>query len=91
MCKLTEKVVIHKYMLLLTCPHADSPCSDRVAFEKGCNKQSLSQQGLTAHLWCDAELYIGIFAVLKAGAAYIPMDPEYPADRLIIMAEDSEV
>ena len=38
-----------------------------------------------------AELFIGIFAVLKAGAAYIPMDPEYPADRLMIMAEDSEV
>ncbi|KAK9853881.1 hypothetical protein WJX84_005540 [Apatococcus fuscideae] len=37
------------------------------------------------------ELFIGIFAVLKAGAAYIPMDPEYPADRLVIMAEDSEV
>ncbi len=49
------------------------------------------QQGLTAHFCDDAELYIGIFAVLKAGAAYIPMDPEYPADRLIIMAEDSEV
>ena len=42
------------------------------------------------HAWF-VELYIGIFAVLKAGAAYIPMDPEYPADRLVIMAEDSEV
>ncbi|HEU0300226.1 MAG TPA: amino acid adenylation domain-containing protein, partial [Longimicrobium sp.] len=30
-----------------------------------------------------------ILAVLKAGAAYLPLDPAYPADRLAYMLEDS--
>lgn len=37
------------------------------------------------------ELMIAMMAVLKAGGAFVPMDPEYPADRLAIMAEDAEV
>ena len=31
-----------------------------------------------------------IFGVSKAGAAYIPCDPEYPADRINLITEDSE-
>ena len=34
---------------------------------------------------------IAMLATMKAGAAYVPMDPEYPPDRLALMAEDSEV
>ncbi|MCC7249673.1 MAG: amino acid adenylation domain-containing protein, partial [Lysobacter sp.] len=30
-----------------------------------------------------------IFAIFKAGAAYVPMDPTYPAQRLCEMAEDA--
>lgn len=37
------------------------------------------------------ELMVAMLAVLKAGGAFVPMDPEYPADRLAIMAEDAEV
>lgn len=37
------------------------------------------------------ELMIAMMAVLKAGGAFVPMDPEYPADRLALMAEDAEV
>ena len=29
----------------------------------------------------DFNMVIGMYAILKAGAAYIPIDPEYPADR----------
>lgn len=35
------------------------------------------------------EMIIGIMAVLKAGGAYIPIDPDYPLDRIQYMLEDS--
>ncbi len=35
------------------------------------------------------ELIVCLLAVLEAGAAYVPLDPTYPADRLAFMAEDS--
>ncbi len=37
------------------------------------------------------EMMVGILAVLKAGAAYVPLDPEQPADRLAYMAHDSGI
>jgi non-ribosomal peptide synthetase component F/methionyl-tRNA formyltransferase len=36
------------------------------------------------------EMVISMYAALKAGAAYVPMDPAYPAHRLQIMAEDAQ-
>ncbi|QOT00300.1 amino acid adenylation domain-containing protein [Brevibacterium sp. JNUCC-42] len=36
------------------------------------------------------EMFIGILAILKAGAAFVPIDPEYPADRIQYMLEDSQ-
>ena len=35
------------------------------------------------------EMVVALLAVLKAGAAYVPLDPTYPADRLAFMVEDS--
>ena len=35
------------------------------------------------------ELVASLLAVLKAGAAYVPLDPEYPHERLSFMLEDS--
>ncbi|WP_329571707.1 non-ribosomal peptide synthetase [Kitasatospora sp. NBC_01266] len=35
------------------------------------------------------DLVSALLGVLKSGAAYVPMDPEYPADRLAYLVEDS--
>jgi len=34
-------------------------------------------------------MVIGLLAILKAGAAYVPLDPAYPEERLSMMMEDS--
>ncbi|GAA2715028.1 amino acid adenylation domain-containing protein [Micromonospora olivasterospora] len=36
------------------------------------------------------ELVAGLLGVLKAGGAYLPLDPEYPADRLAFMVTDAD-
>jgi amino acid adenylation domain-containing protein len=35
------------------------------------------------------ELVVALLAILKAGAAYVPLDPSYPPDRLAYMLADS--
>lgn len=35
------------------------------------------------------EMVVAVLGVLKAGGAYLPLDPAYPVDRLRFMAEDS--
>jgi amino acid adenylation domain-containing protein len=37
------------------------------------------------------ELIVGLLGILKAGAAYLPLDPNYPCDRLNFMLEEAQV
>lgn len=37
------------------------------------------------------EMVIGLLGIMKAGGAYLPMDPNYPPDRLVYMIDDSDV
>jgi amino acid adenylation domain-containing protein len=34
---------------------------------------------------------VGMLAIMKAGGAYLPLDPSYPDDRLSLMVEDADV
>jgi amino acid adenylation domain-containing protein/thioester reductase-like protein len=36
------------------------------------------------------EMIIGIYSIIKAGGAYLPIDPNYPEDRIKYMLEDSK-
>ncbi|MHB1262157.1 MAG: non-ribosomal peptide synthetase, partial [Thermoplasmatota archaeon] len=35
------------------------------------------------------EMLVGLLGILKAGAAYVPLDPAYPAERVAFMAQDA--
>lgn len=37
----------------------------------------------------DAGLLVGLLAILRAGAAYVPVDPDFPAERVRLMLEAS--
>ncbi|MGA8137182.1 MAG: amino acid adenylation domain-containing protein [Pseudomonas gingeri] len=37
-----------------------------------------------------AAMIVSILAILKAGAAYVPLDPTYPAERLVAIVEDAQ-
>ena len=45
--------------------------------------------GLSLHRSVD--LLVGLLGILKTGAAYVPLDPDYPNDRLLYMLEQSAV
>jgi non-ribosomal peptide synthetase component F len=37
-----------------------------------------------------AEVYVALLAILKAGAAYVPLDPDYPPDRVAYILDDCQ-
>ena len=41
------------------------------------------------HLERSLEMLVAVIAVMKAGGAYIPLDPDFPSDRLLHMVSDS--
>ena len=43
------------------------------------------------HLDRGPKMVVAVLAVLKAGAAYVPLDPSFPPDRLAYMAQDARL
>ncbi|MHA4812444.1 amino acid adenylation domain-containing protein, partial [Flavitalea flava] len=37
------------------------------------------------------EMFVGLWGILKSGGAYLPIDPDYPSDRIRYMLEDAGV
>lgn len=58
--------------------------------------QHLLARGLTAGaavahcLPRDLDALVGLLAILKAGACYVPVDPDYPEERIAHLLEDSQ-
>ncbi|NVN66453.1 amino acid adenylation domain-containing protein, partial [Pseudomonas putida] len=57
----------------------------RTLLERGVGREVLVGIALERGL----DMVVGLLAVLKAGGGYVPLDPQYPADRLRCMIEDS--
>ena len=57
----------------------------------------LQQRGVAAGtlvgVWLErsAEMAVALLAALKAGAAYVPLDPAFPRDRIEFMVQDAEM
>ncbi|WP_433655167.1 amino acid adenylation domain-containing protein [Nocardia sp. CA-128927] len=57
----------------------------------------LQSRGVCAGDWIgvclerSTELYVAILGIIKAGAAYVPLDPRYPETRRAFMIRDSEM
>ena len=51
------------------------------------------QKGMTVGLFMErsVSMVVSILAILKAGAAYLPIDPAYPAERTRFMVADGQV
>lgn len=57
----------------------------RVLRERGVGRGKLVGIALARKV----DMLAAVLAVLKAGAGYVPLDPQFPADRLAFMAEDA--
>ncbi|MGW2332237.1 non-ribosomal peptide synthetase, partial [Streptomyces sp. NPDC001700] len=58
----------------------------RVLAGRGVGPESLVAVALPRSV----EMVIALLGVLKAGAAYVPVDPSYPADRIAYLLEDAD-
>ena len=64
---------------------------DRVLAQK--SEASLSKDEMCVGICVDKspEAIAAMLGVLKAGAAFVPLDPEYPIDRIAFMIEDAAI
>jgi non-ribosomal peptide synthetase-like protein len=51
------------------------------------------QEGQTIGIYMERSIntYIALLAVLKAGGAFVPLDPSFPAERVAFIAEDADL
>jgi amino acid adenylation domain-containing protein len=72
----------------LTYRELESRANQLAAYLLSCGVNVEDRVGV--HLERSLDMVIAIFAILKAGAAYVPLDPAYPPQRLEMLALDAE-
>ncbi|WP_346961706.1 amino acid adenylation domain-containing protein [Clostridium sp.] len=86
--KTPDKVVVEFNLQQLTYKQLNEKANQLANHlrERGIDKKSIIAIMQTHSI----ELVISILAVLKTGAAYLPIDPSYPTERINYMFEDSK-
>lgn len=86
--KTPEKVAIVSNRQQLTYKELNEKANmlARKMIEKGVKQQDIVGIMLNR----SPEMIIGLIAILKCGATYLPIDPEYPEERISYMLENSE-
>ncbi|MBA2681036.1 MAG: amino acid adenylation domain-containing protein, partial [Ktedonobacteraceae bacterium] len=67
---------------------------NRRANQLACYLQRRANRRLTLVGLCverSLDMIVGLLAILKAGAAYVPLDPDYPLERLTFMVHDADI
>src|SRR5437867_11138100 len=101
---MTPRMILHEFfeMQADARPNASAVLYDRVAvtyadLERLANRYARHLRGFGIGRGCivamlvprSIDAYASILGILKSGAAYLPIDPEYPSDRIEYMLENS--
>ncbi|MEJ7779638.1 MAG: amino acid adenylation domain-containing protein [Daejeonella sp.] len=77
--KAPESIALVRHDLTLTYRSLNERSNKLARYLIGAGVKSGSNVGLITSR--DFNMIIGMYAILKTGSAYVPIDPEYPADR----------
>ncbi|PCK01491.1 MAG: hypothetical protein COA42_23000, partial [Alteromonadaceae bacterium] len=69
---------------------AQLACKIRVAYAQRCQQDMPADTLIALYFDRSLEMVISILAILKAGAAYVPISPEYPQERVKFIIEDTQ-
>lgn len=84
-----EAVAVTLHDTSITYGELDARANRLAALLRVRGAQADAPVGVCAHRSFD--MVLGLLAALKAGCAYLPLDPAYPADRLAYMVDDAAV
>ena len=85
--RIPNKVALEGGDRLLTYRELDERANQLAHFLRGLGIGAGARVGILLHR--SSQTYISLLAVLKAGAAFVPIDPGSPRDRVAYMADDS--
>jgi amino acid adenylation domain-containing protein len=84
-----DSVAIEFVNQMLSYAQLNSRANQLAHYLQKCGVSVESRVGL--YLERSPEMLVAILGVLKAGAAYVPLDPAYPKDRIAFIVEDSQL